>query len=97
MTNDTIVISKQQRGLHVVSEAMALLITVPFFFYASRRLPTAMERKTALWMGVGALVVDGFLLFRYVTGTTHQPIFGSPTAGLGTTCPSCLVTGQNLR
>ena len=67
-------ISAAQRNLHIVSEAMALVLTVPFFFYAAKRLPTAAERKTAFWMGVGALVVDGFLLLRYVTGTSDKPI-----------------------
>lgn len=67
-------VHEQQRIIHLVSEAAGLLITVPFFFYASTRMPTEAERNAAFWMGVGALVVDGFLFIRYITGTTGKPI-----------------------
>lgn len=69
-----IVISRQQALVHQVSEAAGLLVTVPFFFYAAKRLPTEAERRAALWLGVGALAVDGFLLWRYLTKTTDRPI-----------------------
>ena len=74
MDDQAVVISRQQATLHTVSEAIGVLVTVPFFFYASKRLPTAAERTAALWLGVGALAVDGFLLFRYLSQTTHKPI-----------------------
>jgi hypothetical protein len=69
-----VVISDQQVTLHMVSELGGVLVTVPFFLYASKRLPTEPERNAALLMGVGALVVDGFLLWRYLSRTTHKPI-----------------------
>ena len=69
-----VVVSSQQANLHMISEAVGVLVTVPFFFYASRRLPTESERKVALWLGIGALAVDGILLWRYLSGATHKPL-----------------------
>ena len=69
-----VVISPQQAAMHTLSEAAGLLFTVPFFFYASKHLPNERARRAALLMGIGALAVDGFLLFRYLTKTTDRPI-----------------------
>lgn len=69
-----VAVHEQQKLIHLVSEAVGLFVTVPFFFYASTRLPTEAERNAAFWMGVGALVVDGFLFLRYITGTTGKAI-----------------------
>ena len=70
----SVVVSGQQATIHMLSEAVGVFVTVPALFYASVRLPTEAERRAAFWLGVGALVVDGLLLFRYVTKTTDRPI-----------------------
>lgn len=69
-----VVLSATQARVHMWTELSSVLITVPFFFYASKRLPTEKERKTAFWLGVGALAVDGWLLWRYLSGTTDKPV-----------------------
>ena len=69
-----IAISPQQATLHAASEAIGVFVVAPFFFYASTRLPTETERAAAFWLGVGSLAVDGFLLWRYLSQTTEQPL-----------------------
>lgn len=69
----SVVISGQQATLHMLSEAVGLFVTVPALFYASQRLPNEAERRAAFWMGMGALVVDGVLFYRFLTKTTDRP------------------------
>lgn len=70
-----ITISRQQAKLHKVSEAVGVFVTVPFFFYASKHLPSEQARRVAFVLGVGALAVDGLLLARFLSETTSKPLF----------------------
>lgn len=58
-------IPEQQRQVHVVTEAIAVLVVAPFLFYltAQRSLPP-WARAVSFGVGVGTLLVDGSLLLR---------------------------------
>ncbi len=68
----TVVISPHQRALHMVSQGLAIA-AVPFMFYVSENLPTARGRRIARTMAWGSLLVDGYLLYRFLTQTTDEP------------------------
>lgn len=60
-------ITPKQRDLHVTMESVALVAVVPFMFWLSahpRLEPWA--RRSALAIGVGTLLVDGYLLSWYI-------------------------------
>jgi hypothetical protein len=60
-------IRRGQARLHVVAEAAAVLLVVPFMgFVATRKELPTWTRWTAAGIGVGTLVVDGFLLTRFL-------------------------------
>lgn len=62
-----ICISPSQRKLHTAAETLALFLVVPFMAYLaqSKRLP-GWARATAGLVGLSTLVVDGYLLYRYI-------------------------------
>lgn len=62
-------ISPRQRQVHVASETVAVLVIAPFLAYLAQRraLPT-WARVGAAAVAVGTLVVDGWLLSRYLRG-----------------------------
>lgn len=63
----TTCITPRQRDLHVATEAIALVAVAPFMLWLSRRRELEpWARRTALGIAVGTLVVDGYLLSRYV-------------------------------
>lgn len=70
----SVTVHPQQVAIHTLAEAAGLLVMVPFLIYASKSLPTERARNAAWGMAAGALVVDGLLLARYLSGTTHKPI-----------------------
>lgn len=60
-------IPPRQRDLHVATEAIALVVVAPFMLWLSRRRELEpWARRTALTIGVGTLLIDGYLLSRYV-------------------------------
>jgi hypothetical protein len=69
-----VTISEGQRALHMSSELAALVVAVPFLVYASTRLPTAAGRNAALALAGATVVVDGWLLARYVRRSTHTSL-----------------------
>lgn len=67
-----VLVSAEQARIHMLSEAVGVFVTVPFFFYASKELPHPTMRKVAFALGIGALAVDGWLFYRYTTKTTNR-------------------------
>lgn len=68
-------ISQSQRRLHILSEAAAVTLVAPFMFYvATRKELPSWARFAAAAIGVGTIVVDGYLLAKYVC---------MPAAGVG--------------
>jgi len=58
-------ISRDQRGVHMVSEAFAVFAVVPFmFFLATRRHLPRWARWGSAIIGAGTLVIDGGLLVK---------------------------------
>lgn len=60
-------IPPEQRSVHVVTEAIAVFAVVPFMFWLAtkRELPT-WARGTSLAIAAGTLLVDGWLLTRFL-------------------------------
>lgn len=60
-------ITKAQRNIHVVFEALAVLVVTPFNFWLASRpeLPKAARTACAV-IGATTLVVDGGLLLQYM-------------------------------
>ncbi len=63
-----VTISQQQRQLHMAGEAIAVTLVAPFMFYLSTRkeLP-AWARVASAGIGIGTLIIDGYLLAQYVS------------------------------
>lgn len=61
-------ISERQRDVHVASEAAAVALVAPFLIYAgTRKRPlTPTEKKGLVAVGVMTLIVDGYLLNKYL-------------------------------
>ncbi len=67
-------IHPDQRRVHMATEALSLLVTVPFFFWLATELEQPALKTLATGLGVGALVVDGWLLYRFATRTQDRPV-----------------------
>ena len=63
-------ISDQQRTVHIVTEAAAVFLTVPFLLWAANRTPDKTAAAGMRALAAGALVVDGWLLYRFLSHTT---------------------------
>ncbi len=65
----TLCVTPEQRTVHVATEAIAVFALAPFMAYlATRRRPLTDVERTGLWVMVGGtLLVDGVLLYRWVT------------------------------
>lgn len=60
-------IPRSQVALHVVSEAAAVAIGVPLLLAtAARREPTQAQRRGLRAMALGTLLVDGWLITRWL-------------------------------
>lgn len=59
-----LVVPRWQFHLHWTTE-LASVLAVPFVFAAARQLPEPHRTRLRL-LGWGALIVDGFLLFRWL-------------------------------
>ena len=62
-------IPDDQREVHVVTESIAVFAVAPFMFWlsAQKELPD-WARGVSFVVGAGTVAVDGWLLWRYVTG-----------------------------
>jgi len=60
-------ISERQRDVHVAGETLALVFVVPFMGYLAtrRELPT-WARVSAAAVGVGSLLLDGYVLSQFL-------------------------------
>lgn len=67
-------VSPEQRWIHVVTEALAVVVVAPALAYvATRDRPLNRVEKGVLWAVVlGTLVVDGWLVYRFVSGRTEE-------------------------
>lgn len=67
-TVNAVCIPAHQRSAHVASEAVAILTAVPFLFWAATRSRelTKAEKAGLIALGVGTLVIDGYLLHNYL-------------------------------
>lgn len=63
-------ISSTQRGVHVTTEAFAVLAVAPFLLYAAtrKRELTPVEKGLLATAAIGTLLVDGWLLYRFSRG-----------------------------
>jgi len=55
----TVCISERQRNVHVVAEAVALLVVVPFMAHVALSAEDKTTRTLAAAVGLGTLLVDG--------------------------------------
>jgi hypothetical protein len=67
-------VSPRQRQLHVITEAVAVLGVAPFLVWlATRERPLTPNERAGLWVLFGAtLIVDGTLLYRWLSGTSAE-------------------------
>lgn len=60
-------ITKAQRDVHVAAEILGLTVVAPFSFYlATRKTLPAWARAASAGVGLGSLILDGYLLSRYL-------------------------------
>ncbi len=59
-------VDAKRRQLHVAGEVAALAVMVPFLVHVSRTHPSSTTRTLALAAAGATLVVDGYLLFRWL-------------------------------
>jgi len=57
--------NKRRRQLHMMSEAAALVLMVPFLAHVARTHPSSPTRKAALLALAATIAVDGYLLARW--------------------------------
>lgn len=64
-----VIISRRQRRIHVVGEVLAITLVVPFMGYLTTRrtLPTWVRLGTAA-VGLGSLLLDGYVLWKFFKG-----------------------------
>lgn len=59
--------TKLQRTVHIISEATAVAIVVPFLFHVARKPKLGKFEKGGLVaLAISTILVDGWLLHRYV-------------------------------
>ena len=68
-------IHPQQQQMHMAAEAVGALVVAPFLLWASTRLDEP-AKSVALVLGIGGLVIDGVLLYRYAAAKTSTPLVG---------------------
>lgn len=61
-----------QRRIHIATEAIAVAVFVPWLLAAAKAAPEPHKGRLKL-MAVGALVVDGYLLYRWLVAPELQP------------------------
>lgn len=79
-------ITPTQRTLHMTTEAVALFAVAPFMIWISgQKSLEPWARKYAMALGLGTLLVDGYLLSRYLRadGQAQAPQTAPAPAGLG--------------
>lgn len=86
MTNDAYTIPSWQRDLHVATELASVLL-VPAVF-AAAKTTKGKHRKFLNTLGWSMLLIDGFLIYRWVTKpqTAPRQVTAAPSqqfAGLG--------------
>jgi hypothetical protein len=61
-------ITKRQRNLHVTAEAIAVVAVAPLLLHvaAQERPLTKTERHAVTAVAIGTLLIDGYLLYRYL-------------------------------
>lgn len=65
-----VVISRHQRRVHVVGEVLAITFVVPFMGYlATRRTLPTWVRLSAAAVGLGSLLLDGYVLWKFAEST----------------------------
>lgn len=64
-------VSPHQRDLHILTEALAVVVIAPFLGYVATRPRelTTFERVGIWGIVAGTLLVDGFLLYRWWSST----------------------------
>ena len=62
-------IPDDQREVHIIAESVAVFAVAPFMFWlsAQKALPE-WARGVSFVVGAGTVAVDGWLLWKYVTG-----------------------------
>lgn len=63
---DPIVVTEGQRNLHVSSEAVAVFAVAPFMFWLAFQDLPKWARRTSAVIGLGTVLVDGYLLLQYL-------------------------------
>lgn len=71
---DLFCIAPQQRIVHVVTEAIAVVAIAPTLAWiATRKRPLNTTEKALLWaMFAGTIAVDGWLVYRFLSGQQDE-------------------------
>lgn len=71
---DLTCVSPEQRWIHVATEVISVFAIVPTLaIIATRNRPLNRTEKTLLWaIVVGSVIVDGWLIYRFVSGRSAQ-------------------------
>lgn len=67
MSDEKVCISKGQRNFHIATEALSVLIMVPFLSHVSETHPDPKIRRIARAGMIGSLLIDGGLLVKWAT------------------------------
>lgn len=67
-------VSPEQRRLHVATEALAVFAVTPFMIWlATRQRELSKVERAGIWaILAGTLIVDGTLLYRWLSGNTTK-------------------------
>jgi hypothetical protein len=77
-----VTIPRSQRTLHVTSEAVALFAVAPFMIWLSgQKSLEPWARNYAMALGLGTILVDGFLLSRYIRADAQTQAQAAPGSG----------------
>lgn len=73
-TREQLCVSSEQRQLHIATEAVAILGIAPFLLWlATRDRALTPPERAGLWVLFGGtLIVDGTLLYRWLSGTSAE-------------------------